>query len=625
MAQKRLSVVRGVPRGWAWRLGLSALACLPWAPPNSASAVVFTNATASAGITHVHTIQGVPQDPARTLFYTGGAAASDFDGDGLVDLVFTRINEPNILYRNQGDGTFEARTTAAGFTTPTAANGVVSGDVDNDGDLDLYTTTVGATRNYLYLNDGSGYFTDVGVAEPAALSNTRVRSGQGASFGDYDNDGYLDLATGDWGNLAANSQSRLLHNRGALAPGSFTDVTVAAGINVYRSAYSFRFAPRFTDLDRDGRIDLTFAADFETSQLFWNNGGGAFTDGTLAAGVGTDPNGMGTTFGDYDGDGDLDWFITATTNAPGIPGPHGGGNRLYRNEGNRTFTDVTLAAGVYDARWAWGTTFFDYDNDGDVDLAATNGYNGAGWVNDQTYLWRNDDGQFTDVSTAAGIVDTDQGRGLLHLDYDADGDVDLLVVNNEGAPVLYRNDGGNENHYLRIRTRGTISNRDGIGAWITVTPDLNDPERQLVWEIDGGSSFISQNERTAHFGLGSQVDPVDRVTIAWPSGVTQSLYDVAVDQTLVVNETAFPPADFDADGDVDGADLGMWMSCFGESAQGDADGDGTSIGSDFLAWQRMFGDALVSGVPEPSAGVTFLLAAVGLAISRRARPARAAD
>ena len=147
---------------------------------------------------------------------------------------------------------------------------------------------------------------------------------------------------------------------------------------------------------------------------------------------------------------------------------------------------------------------------------------------------------FTDVSDALGITDTQQGRGLIHLDYDDDGDLDMVVVNNAAAPILYRNDGGNANHYLRIKPQGTLSNRDGIGAWITVTPDLTDPDRQLVWEIDGGSSFVSQNERTAHFGLGASTDAVDLVTIQWPSGVVQRLFDVDVDQTLVVVET--PPA-----------------------------------------------------------------------------------
>ncbi len=595
--------------------------------------MTFTNVTASAGITHVHSTPELIAGLDGTSFYSGGAAAGDFDGDGLVDLVFPRLNDVNILYRNQGDGTFEARTAAAGFTAATLTSGVASGDVDNDGDLDLYMTTVYDTRNYLYLNDGNGFFVDAGVGEVAALANGVTRSGHGVSFGDYDDDGYLDIATGDWGNVIANSQSRLLRNRGAAEPGSFEDVTAAAGIDHYRKLSSFRFTPRFADLDRDGRMDLTFTGDFKSSQIFWNDGDGTFTDITLAAGVGTDNNGMGSTFGDYDNDGDLDWFITNITNAPGIPGPFGGWNRLFRNEGNRMFTDVTQAAGVRDARFGWGTTFFDYDNDGDLDLSATNGYNGQGWVDDPTFLWRNDDGVFTNVAAELGITDTQQGRGLIHLDYDADGDLDLLVVNNQAAPILYRNDGGNANHFLRIATQGTLSNRDGIGAWITVTPDLDDPGRELSWEIDGGSSFVSHSEHTAHFGLGASAAVVEMVTIEWPSGVVQRLFDVAVDQTLtVVEPDRWPSADFDDDGDVDAADLEAWAAGFDMAgvahlSHGDANADMAVDGADFLAWQRQLGStwpsaAAQAAIPEP--GTIALLAIGGFALRGAARKQRAA-
>ncbi len=604
-------------------LNLSFLVCLGLLRPTHAFAVQFTDVTSAAGINHVQTTSALIQNLPGSSFLTGGVAAGDFDGDGKVDLIFTRLNDQDILYRNLGNGTFEPLTSAAGFHSSTITNGVVSGDIDNDGDLDLYMTTTNGKRNYLYLNDGSGFFTDAGTGVTAALSNGITRQGQGASFGDYDNDGFLDLITGDWANPTAQSQSRLLRNLGGVQAGQFEDVTSAAGINIYRKDRTYRFAPRFVDLDRDGHLDLTFASDFYTSQLFWNNGDGTFTDGTIPAGVGTDHNGMGTTFGDYDGDGDLDWFITNITAAPGVSTGFGGWNRLYRNEGNRTFTDVTQQAGVRDSRWSWGTTFFDYDNDGDLDLIATNGYNGQGWTNDRTFLWRNDGGVYTDVSDALGITDTLQGRGLAHLDYDDDGDLDLVIVNNQAAPILYRNDGGNQNHFLRIKPEGTLSNRNGIGAWITVTPDLNDPTTQLVWEIDGGSSFLSQNEHTAHFGLGPNITSVDQVTIQWSSGITQYLFDVAVDQTLhVIEEAHIDSADFDSDGDVDLTDLSWWQAAYGVDRAADANGDGISDGRDFLVWQRQFNTVVASlgslgEVPEP--GISILLFCVFLTYPTRCR------
>ena len=189
-----------------------------------ASAQTFVDVAASAGIRHAQTSAELIVDLPGSAFFTGGVAADDFDGDGWTDLVFTRLNAPDVLYINRGDGTFEARTKAAGFTAPTLTNGVVAGDIDNDGDRDLYMTTCAGTRNYLYLNDGSGRFTDSGTDRVAALANGTFRNGQGATFGDYDRDGYLDLMVCDWGRPINNCQSRLLRNRGAAAPGHFEDV-----------------------------------------------------------------------------------------------------------------------------------------------------------------------------------------------------------------------------------------------------------------------------------------------------------------------------------------------------------------------------------------------------------------
>jgi hypothetical protein len=592
------------------------------------SAVTFTDVTAAAGINHVQSTPAANTGLNGTYFMAGGVAAGDFDNDGLTDLVFTRLGDTDILYKNLGNGTFSPMTAAAGFTTATRTNGVVSGDIDNDGDLDLYMTgAAGLGRNFLYLNNGSGVFTDVSAGNPASLMNGAPRNGQGASFADYDNDGYLDLVTADWGTPTATSQARLLRNLGAANPGMFQDVTVAAGINVYRNTTSFRYAPRFVDLDRDGHMDLTFASDFHTSQLFWNNGDGTFTDGTLPAGVGTDFNGMGTTFADYDGDGDLDWFITNITADPNIPSGFGGWNRLYRNNGDRTFTDVTQQAGVRDSRWSWGTTFFDADNDSDFDLIATNGFNGGGFDFDRTYFWQNDNGVFTDVSIASGITDTGQGRGLAHLDYDNDGDLDIVIINNEAAPILYRNDGGNAGDYLRIHVEGTDSNRDGIGAFIVVQPDLAQVHNQIVWEIDGGSSFLSQNEHTAHFGLGDSNGTVDLITIYWPSGLVQELYNVAVNRTITVIEgqPLALPGDLDGDGFVGIADLnivlGNWNTnvTAGDSLLGDPSGDGFVGIEDLNAVLGNWNAGTPPGyaVPEPASLVLF--GVPGLLAVRRKR------
>ncbi len=601
-----------------------------------ALAVTFTDVTADAGIDHVQAFAPAGGE----LYMTGGAAAGDYDGDGWTDLFVTRLGAPDILYRNRGDGTFEDVSAAAGFTAPLKTNGAAWGDIDNDGDLDLYVTAGDDYRFYLYANQGDGTFLEQGLQRNAAVANNQRRFGQGVAFGDYDRDGFLDILTSDWGNFAQLSTSRLLRNRAHAGVGTFSDVTVATGLNVHRTESSFRFSPRFTDLDADGHTDVVFASDFLTSQLFWNNGDNTFTDGTIPANVGTDENGMGSTVGDFDGDGRLDWFITAIKAVPGAVDPlQDTGNRLYRNLGDRTFEDVTDHAGVRDAGWGWGTTFFDYDHDGDLDLIATNGW-GDDHINDPTTLWRNDgDGRFTDVSADMGITDTLLGRGLLTLDYDNDGDLDVFVVNHADEPILYRNDGGNDAAWLRIATLGTDSNRDGIGARITVIPDLDDPEQIMLREIDGGSNFLAHNEMTAHFGLGNR-DTVDRIEILWPSGKLQVLTDVAANTELLVREPA-TIGDLNRDGQINLDDLDLFISAlagnrderyfldhhaYGNFFAADANGDGLVDNLDIAGFVEAVSTAMGTDaaalsshvtVPEPTTLSTLAVLACPLMRRRR--------
>ncbi len=304
----------------------------------------------------------------------------------------------------------------------------------------------------------------------------------------------------------------------------------------------YSFCSAFTDLDDDGWPDLAVAADFGSSRLFWNNGDGTFSDGTLAAQVGSDENGMGTALGDFDMDGDIDWFVTSIwcgedcTAAVPETGVGRTGNRLYRNEGGRRFSDATDAAGVRVGYWGWGTQFFDYDNDGDLDLIMTNGYAYPAdiyqsFFDDPMRLWQNDGaGVMTERSQDLGVTGTASGKGLLVFDYDNDGDLDVFVVNNSGSSQLLRNDGPSVNGWLRVRLTGTESNRDAFGARVSV--DVDGAKPTLVRELRGGGQFLGQNERVLHFGLGPGVRRVRKVRVRWPSGKEQSLTNVAANQVL---------------------------------------------------------------------------------------------
>ncbi|HTM68022.1 MAG TPA: CRTAC1 family protein [Candidatus Binatia bacterium] len=562
--------------------------------------VGFTDVSRQAGIQYLQNTAELMRmskcgQACMAMMMSGGAAAEDYDKDGKIDLLVTRMNNAPILYRNKGDGTFEDKTKDAGLDGVRNANGAGFADIDNDGDEDLYLTTIDDTRFRLYINDGQGHFTEEGAARGADVPGVEHHQGYSVAFGDYDRDGYVDIMTTQWGFDLRESHMRLLHNRGAARPGYFEDVTEKAGFatrndfvwytlgemesslaNVLvdklkaqgkisekdadqltyydgghlqsvpgdQKDYSgqFSFSAAFVDLDGDGWQDIAIASDFATSHLYWNNHDGTFTDGTAAAHVSGEEHGMGSTFGDFDGDGRIDWFVTSiglpekVCNKPDRPIDCviNSGNRLYRNMGNRTFEDDTDKMGVRQGYWGWGTSFFDYDNDGDLDLAMTNGMNTkVRYRNDPFRFWENEgpDRPMVERSKDVGLEDRSSGKGMLTLDYDGDGDLDLFIVNDNTSPRLMRNDGGNENGWLDVKVRGTASNRDGFGATVELRAKAGGPVQ--VREIGASTHFLGQSSKAAHFGLGKGDAPVAEVTVHWPAtGRTATYKDVTRNTTL---------------------------------------------------------------------------------------------
>jgi hypothetical protein len=555
--------------------------------------VTFDDVTSAAGLSYTHwdpvTTPEWQCDEAPRL--VAGAAAGDFDGDGWVDLYVTRLLEPNLLFKNLG-GSFVDVAASAGVDLVDESTGCAWGDIDNDGDLDLYVGAMtNGGRNYLYINDGTGFIEVAmirGVALPCADCRHNIMS---VAFGDHDLDGDLDILTTEWHSSDPfNTLNRLLQNPGN---GVFQDVTAAVGATM-NGAYGF--SGGFADVSDDGWPDLLIAADFNTSRLLTSTGGGYFTDTTMASGVGTDENGMGSAIGDIDNDGDLDWFVTSIYDAnntceTAACGWDYSGNRLYVNQGSGVFIDGTDAAGVRDGGWGWGASFFDYDNDGDLDLGMTNGVVFSCTAAEDVYntdvvrLWDNDGtGVMTDVSAAAQFTDTGSGKGFVVFDYDADGDQDVFITNNAGSPVLYRNNGGNANAWLDVRLSGTQSQRQGVGARVTAQVAAGGTVQHR--DMHCNNNFMSQNETVAHFGLGAGVSAVHELTVTWPvSGLVQVCNDVPANQRLNVVEAVY--GDLDGSFSVNLIDITTTVNAFqGNGANPDpapCGGDGLTNLDDVLA------------------------------------------
>jgi hypothetical protein len=516
--------------------------------------VKFVDVTAAAGITFRH-------DNARSaekyLIETMGAGAAwiDFDNDGWLDLYL--VNSAGqlggALYRNNRDGTFKDVTAKAGVAAVGIFGmGVAVGDYDNDGFPDLYV--IGYGQSILYHNNGDGTFSNVTVK--AGVAN-RGRWGSSGAWFDYDHDGRLDLVVANYldftpeNNLVCMEGGHrsychpnkyhgqppvLYHNNG---DGTFSDVSRASGIGA--KAGNGLGVVCF-DANGDGWTDVFIANDSMENFLFINRGNGTFGESGITSGValgedGKAEAGMGVDAADYDGDGRPDLFVTHLDLEL---------NRLYRNSGDGTFEDATFRSkiGARNFRMSgFGTRFIDYDNDGWRDLFIANGHvldNVELFHKDTTYaepksMYRNMHGSFEDVTPQLGpaMLVRQVGRAAAFGDFDNDGDIDVLVTSNGGAPHLLRNDGGNGRHWLQLRLIGVRSNRDGIGARVKLTAG----GLTQVDEAKGGMSYQAAHDPRLHFGLGAAAQ-VDSIEVHWPSGQIDRLRDVAADRVVTVREGA---------------------------------------------------------------------------------------
>jgi len=480
----------------------------------------------------------------------GGAVFLDFDQDGFIDLYvsngsFTEKlskgdkpeeNPINRLYRNKQDGTFEDVTEEAGVGDPGYGMGLTVGDYDNNGFPDIYITNYGS--NVLYKNNGDGTFTDLGKKAGVAGNECSV----GAVWFDYDNDGLLDLYVGNYitfdpdygifyapdgfpGPMAYDGQQDLLyHNNG---DGSFKDVTTAMGIeNPDGRAMGVGAA----DFDGDGFMDIFVANDHMVNNIYHNEGGNGFVDQGIMTGMAFNQAGeatisMSVDFADYNGDGLLDVFMSDDTYCS-----------LYQNHGNGVFTDMAYPAGIAMASGqhvGWSSSFIDYDNDGDVDIFKVNGELKHLYGQEDQVFGNIDGEKFGDVSLDLGeyFQRENVGRGACFGDYDNDGDIDGYIVNLDAQGVFLRNNRGNENNWITIHLVGTESNRDGIGAIVTV--DAGGKKQVALRRSTTG--YLSQNDPRLHFGLADS-KLVESIEVKWPSGIIQLKEKIQVNQIITIRE-----------------------------------------------------------------------------------------
>ncbi|MFK7760395.1 MAG: FG-GAP-like repeat-containing protein [Phycisphaerales bacterium] len=540
--------------------------------------VVFVEQSGAVGLSHTH--QRV-DNLVGIEYMASGGAVGDFDRDGDQGLfVVGGSAGVDLLYWNDGAGNFTEGGAAAGIDRSHRGTGVSVGDYDNDGDLDVYVTSQGTSaetlkgQNILWSNNGDGTFTDVTAAAGVAENNQFTGDAFSSAWGDYDLDGDLDLAVAGWfgGNC-------LFANNG---DGTFTDVTLAsigADMSIVRG-----FAPKFVDMDGDLYPEILWVSDFYTSRYLVNNTDGTFTDQTVVSGTGLDSNGMGNTFGDLNNDGRLDWYATSRV-PPGGPSPSGSGNMFYRATGvDHVYEEVSVQTGCNNGYWGWGATAMDFNQDGWLDLIATNGYNGN-YEMDPTVFYVNDGtGNFIDSALASGITDTGQGRGLLNVDLENDGDQDVLIFNNNQPMVCLRNDSvGGASITLMLDT-GSVDGLapDGIGTRV----ELTSGGMTQVRYVSAGSNYLAQSELSAHFGIGD--DEAADIFIRYADGSTESLVGVSPGRYTITARECL--ADFAVSGSLNFLDVSQFLSLFSQGhPQADLVADGSLNFLDISAFLAAYG------------------------------------
>lgn len=482
----------------------------------------------------------------RDLFdFSGGLAYADIDNNGSHELYVTHGGGvPGALFSFEGGG-FVLLEGNRGISPSSAEFGGYFIDLNGDSWVDFISVQLGGVE--VFMNQRNGFFEE--STEASRIFHTRSTLSVAAS--DIDVDGDIDLAFAHWGTGWRTEKplsEYLWINNGS---GVFRDRSPHLPI-VPTEGSENAFTPTFADIDSDGYPDLLMAGDFRSSQVFRNVKGRWFEDITNEHI--TDKNGMGAAVADFDRDGDLDWFVSSIWGDPDLYGDLYDGNRLYRNsDGAGTFEDVTRISNVRYGGWGWGSCFADFDNDGWLDLFHTNGSDL--FPEDESVLYMgNKNGTFIESAEKLGIDHIDQGRGVLCLDYNDDGKIDILIANNRKSPTVYRNDNNYAHHFLKVNLIGLPGNAQAIGARVSIT-SANGTQTH---EVQLGTGYLAQGSTIAHFGLGGD-EIVESIKVIWPDRFrsTSSIENVAANQTIVLEQPVREEIVLNV---VDGAGTGIYES-----------------------------------------------------------------
>ncbi len=462
------------------------------------------------------------------------------------------------LFINQGDGTFANEAEAWDLTQIHCGIGAGAADYNSDGYVDLYVTSFGDLgdvggepgRNKLYRNNGGKSFTNVATEAGVAYDSPTLPAGYGVAWGDYNLDGHLDLHIACWWPLPSPQSSVLYRNNG---DGTFTNATVEAG--VYDNTV-FGYQGAFADMNGNGWPDLLLAADLLTSRFYSNDGDGTFTNITHSTGTGVDFHGMGQAIADVNNDTLFDWYVTSIhTGSPTSPG-----NTLYMNQGNNQYIEMGYKAGVIDGGWGWGTVAVDLNHNTRVDLVEVNGQHAMPWaVIPPRLFYNNGDTSFTDIAIEAGMFHQDQGRGLARIDANRDGLQDLIVMNYVFPSRFYRNETANAGNWIGISfdtSNNPLLPPNGYNTHVRLTAN----GAAQVRYMHGDPSYLATSELNVHFGLGA-AQVIEEIVITWPRGYVTTLHNVPVNQYLEVASPSL--ADLNADGIVGVPDLLKLLSLWG--------------------------------------------------------------